>query len=145
MIGPKTPINDQFSTTNFMMDLNALLNNPVREQYRGPSFDPRWSQSLDLNLDQEIYNVKIIAYKVRWFNGKWSDWFFPGDGDVYKKTHEPARRYWACFYDHSHMYVYQPLANAEVATKEEKREQVAQGSPERLSFVERVRKFWGKG
>lgn len=101
------------------MDIDKLLNSSVNETTRGPSFNRKWGSSLSLGLDAEIYNVKIIAYKVRWFNGKWSPWHIPGDDDTYKKNGEPLRRYWACFCDHTHTYLHQPISNQETEEIEE--------------------------
>jgi hypothetical protein len=69
--------------------------------------DAEWvDQSLNLNLDQEKLGVKIIAYRIQWFNGTWSGWYVPGVNDLYKKASEPLRREWACFNDHKFEIMY---------------------------------------
>ena len=47
-----------------------------------------------------------MAYRLRWFSGKWSGWFVPGVNDLYKKPGEPLRRFWACFNDHEFEIIY---------------------------------------
>jgi len=74
----------------------------------GPRADPRWvSNSLDLSLDQKLLGCKIVVYRIQWFDGDWSAWFQPGVNDLYIKSGEPLRRYWACFNDHPFEIIYQ--------------------------------------
>ena len=84
------------------------------------SRDHRWYQGLSLHVDQEILGGRIVAYKIRWFNGNWSGWFVPGVNDIDHKfndshfpgntaRHNTMRRKWSCFYDHEHLYIiYRP-------------------------------------
>jgi|GEM_PF-3838334 len=80
------------------------------------SRDHRWYQGLSLHVDQDILGGRIVAYKIRWFNGKWSGWFVPGVNDIDHKfndsnwpgntaRHNTMRRRWSCFYDHEHLYI----------------------------------------
>jgi hypothetical protein len=69
--------------------------------------DQVWvDRCLDLDLDLERFGCRIVAYRLRWFSGKWSGWFVPGVNDLYKKPGEPLRRYWACFNDHEFEIIY---------------------------------------
>ena len=88
------------------MNIDSLLGGTIKEVTCLASQDRRWTQSLDLNLDKKILNKRIIAYQVQWFSGTWSRWYIPGEGDVYQKAYEPKRRFWACFCDHTHRYLY---------------------------------------
>lgn len=95
---------------------------------RGPQNNSRWYLGLDniaytaddlsLNVDNVILKqlypgncpsaigCDVIRYKIQWFNGAWSDYYFPGVNDVYQKSGENARHYWACFNDHTHLMEY---------------------------------------
>lgn len=78
-----------------------------KEVYCQPTRDIRWANyCLNLNLDMQLFGRDIIAYRIRWFTGGWSTWYFPGVNDLYKKANEPLRRQWACFNDHEFMYLY---------------------------------------
>lgn len=51
---------------------------------------------------------EIVAYKIQWFNGAWSDWFVKGINDIDWKLNElwnGIRRVWAYFKDHVHSYI----------------------------------------
>ncbi|KAK3579770.1 hypothetical protein CHS0354_018206 [Potamilus streckersoni] len=37
-----------------------------------PTRDCRWPAGLNLNVDQVILGVRIVAYKIQWFSGGWS-------------------------------------------------------------------------
>ncbi|CAF3255208.1 unnamed protein product [Rotaria sp. Silwood2] len=70
--------------------------------------DQRWPLGgIDLNLDWAIKCGKIVAYKIQWFNGGWSDWFVPGINDMDQKVNPKngLRRWWGYFYDHTHTYI----------------------------------------
>lgn len=71
----------------------------------GPSWNTAWVNNLSINIDLSIDRKKIVAYKVTWSAGSKSGWFVPGYSDIYQKEGEPARRWWACFNDHSHEYL----------------------------------------
>ncbi|CAF3020087.1 unnamed protein product, partial [Rotaria sp. Silwood2] len=52
-----------------------------------PTYDNRWSGSgIDSNIDWVIKCGDIIAYKLQWFNGVWSDWYVPGVNDMDQKV-----------------------------------------------------------
>ena len=69
------------------------------------------------NVDQTILSGEIVAYKIQWFNGRWSGWYVPGVNDIDRKYDIGAltcsvplrarslRRVWSYFYDHTHMYI----------------------------------------
>lgn len=73
---------------------------------KGPvsaTFDARWKANLSLHTDLLILGEEIIAYKIQWFDGTWSDWYVPGMNDV--DWVDPNRRVWSYFYDHTHAYL----------------------------------------
>ena len=88
------------------MNIDDLLGGTIKGVTCLASRDRRWTQSLDIDLDNKILNRRIIAYQIQWFSGSWSRWYIPGEGDVYQKAYEPKRRFWACFCDHTHRYLY---------------------------------------
>ncbi|KAH3770800.1 hypothetical protein DPMN_172093 [Dreissena polymorpha] len=67
--------------------------------------------------DQIIEGGRIIAYKIQWFNGIWSNWFVSGVNDLNIKFnlgpsgHCPGMkantmtRFCGYFYDHNHHYI----------------------------------------
>lgn len=73
-----------------------------------------WSNGLSTDLDMEILNRDIVKYKIQWFNGRWSGWYFPGNGDIDWK--DDGRRVWAYFADHTHTYCYVPPAECGIQT-----------------------------
>jgi hypothetical protein len=93
-------------------DQNQVLPELRNQAYVGtqqfaPQQDSEWvEQCLNLSLDQKKWGCKIVAYRIRWFNGNWSSWFVPGVNDLYKKSFEPLRRFWACFNDHAFEIIY---------------------------------------
>jgi hypothetical protein len=69
-------------------------------------------------MDFFVLKGKIAAYKIRWFNGKWSGWYVPGVNDldgkinmaaptcgIFPKKGNTMRRVWSYFYDHVHTYI----------------------------------------
>ena len=72
------------------------------------TYDDRWKQGLDTNVDQIVEGGEIAAYQLQWFNGSWSGWFVPGVNDIdikYNTRDSTMRRMWAYFYDHTHKYI----------------------------------------
>jgi len=66
--------------------------------------------TLDANIDIQNLGVRVMAYKIQWFDGSWSDWYFPGVNDLDSKSYTVSgkkylKRVWAYFVDHSHIYV----------------------------------------
>ena len=79
----------------------------VGAQKFAPQRDEEWvEQCLNLGLDMKKLGCRIVAYRIQWFNGQWSNWFVPGVNDLYKKSSETLRRYWACFNDHHFEIIY---------------------------------------
>jgi hypothetical protein len=79
----------------------------VGVQQFAPLRDSSWVDNcLNLGADIPKFGVKIIAYRLKWFSGHWSDWYVPGVNDLYKKPGEPLRRQWACFSDHTFEIMY---------------------------------------
>lgn len=74
-----------------------------------PSYDARWgSKGLSLGVDQTILGGRIVAFKLQWFNGTWSEWYVPGVNDVgpkFNTSNGMMVRWWAYFYDHSYTYI----------------------------------------
>ncbi|XP_041346997.1 uncharacterized protein LOC121366732 [Gigantopelta aegis] len=79
--------------------------------------DCRWPAGLYPFVDQLVKGGRIIAYKIRWFNGSWSGWYVPGVNDIDGKFNPSSRscslpylrnsmrRMWSYFYDHTHKYI----------------------------------------
>ncbi len=69
-----------------------------------------WDKSYNINYDWQKKKGRIIAYKLRWFNGNWSEWFVPGVTDLDWKFSvvggkKQVRRMWSYFNDHVHTYI----------------------------------------
>ncbi len=87
------------------------------EVTKGPTRDCRWPAGLNTNVDQIVLNGEIVAYQIRWFNGKWSGWYVTGVNDIDGKFNpysrscsipyksNSMRRMWSYFYDHTHKYI----------------------------------------
>ncbi|KAJ6648972.1 hypothetical protein Bhyg_04204 [Pseudolycoriella hygida] len=95
---------------------------------RGPQWDTRWylgpdnvgytPDDLSLTVDNIIlrslypancpapYGCDIVRYKIQWFSGSWSGYYYPGSQDLYHKAGENRRHWWACFNDHTHEFEY---------------------------------------
>ena len=85
--------------------------------------DASWvTDCLNLNSDINKLGVKIVAYRIQWFGGDWSGWYVPGVNDLYKKSGEPLRRFWACFNDHSFEIIYMAPKKVEWQIKQQKAE-----------------------
>lgn len=68
-----------------------------------------WLNGLNIRADEKILGVRIIAYKLRWFSGAWSDWFVVGVNDLdtkYNTATNSLRRMWSYFDDHQHQYIF---------------------------------------
>ncbi|MHC4779969.1 MAG: hypothetical protein ACYTFG_15465 [Planctomycetota bacterium] len=86
--------------TEFMPTGEVVDDNPVFKATR----DGYWTAlGLDTSAHPEIY-----SYRVKWFNGKWSPWYFPGIEDVDHKTNRDGsqRRMWSYFTDHEFQVIY---------------------------------------
>lgn len=78
-----------------------------------PTHDLRWVQGLSTEVDHAITGCNIVAHKLRWGGGSWSDWYVVGVNDIdpkynyasYSPGNGSLRRMWAYFYDHSHVYI----------------------------------------
>ena len=68
-----------------------------------PTRDKYWEK---LGLET-LKHKNIVAYKIQWFSGAWSDWFITGDNDVDWKHNLDGskRRVWSYFTDHNHIYI----------------------------------------
>ena len=68
-------------------------------------------------MDQVAAGGTIIAFKIQWFNGGWSEWYVPGYNDMDGKFNlntkhcsvpyikNSLRRMWSYFYDHTHKFI----------------------------------------
>ncbi|ESO09610.1 hypothetical protein HELRODRAFT_168622 [Helobdella robusta] len=70
------------------------------------------------HTDFQLLKGRIIAYKLQWFNQKWSSWFVPEYNDLDCKRNmlgqscagkpvcpDSLRKMWAYFCDHNHTYI----------------------------------------
>ncbi|WAR17215.1 hypothetical protein MAR_031809 [Mya arenaria] len=83
---------------------------------RGPTRKCQWAAGLDMT-DLAVERGRIVAYKIRWFSGRWSGWYVPGLNDIDEKFNPSSkpcpmaykansmRRRWANFYDHTHEFI----------------------------------------
>lgn len=83
----------------------------------GERNDIRWTQGLNTEIDHTLLKGDVIAYKIRWFNGSWSDWYVTGVNDIDWKTYgNVMRRVWSYFDDHEHQYIICKEAGTNVNT-----------------------------
>lgn len=78
------------------------------EVTREADSDSRWIAGLNINADQTILGGRVVAYKIRWQRGNWSQWFVPGINDIdwkFNVKNNTQRRTWAYFYSHEHRYI----------------------------------------
>ncbi|MGF1580626.1 MAG: HEAT repeat domain-containing protein [Gemmataceae bacterium] len=54
---------------------------------------------INLKLDTSKH-PEIVLYRIKWFNGRWSQWFTPGYNDRHTSDNRKIRM-WALFNDHS--------------------------------------------
>jgi hypothetical protein len=73
--------------------------------------DARWHQGLSTSIDSELFVEQqqrgwdVSAYRIRWSNGAWSEWYVPGVNDIdhkYNPGPNTMRRMWSYFTDHEH-------------------------------------------
>lgn len=73
--------------------------------------DARWAAGLSLDADRELFaeqgmrGWEVQAYRLRWSNGAWSEWYVAGVNDLDHKFNPGAntmRRMWSYFADHEH-------------------------------------------
>ena len=89
-----------------------------KEVVKSRTLDCRWHAGLWRYPDREILGGEIVAYKIKWFSGRWSGWYVPGVNDADSKFNvrskscrnypvhtKTLRRMWSYFYDHSHSYI----------------------------------------
>jgi hypothetical protein len=88
------------------------------EEFRVAKFDCRWPSGVNSRMDEIVYDGRIIAFKLKWFDGTWSKWFVPEMNDFDSKDNvnpkscpgfpyltNGLRRAWAYFYDHDHQII----------------------------------------
>ena len=83
---------------------------------RGDAFLVPSTLKQHFNADWIIDGKSICKYKLRWFSGSYSQWFYPGLNDnpntgkhdeVWNNQHYMAgRRSWSMFQDHTHTVCY---------------------------------------
>ena len=69
----------------------------------------KWS-TINANIDIKNLGVRVMAYKIQWFDKTWSGWYFPGVNDLDGKSttvngKKYLKRVWAYFVDHNYKYV----------------------------------------
>lgn len=79
--------------------------------HRGPTGDARWAQGLSLTVDGVAFvegdraGWDVTAYRIRWSNGAWSEWYVAGVNDIdhkFNPANRSLRRMWSYFADHEH-------------------------------------------
>ena len=87
------------------------------EVTQAPTYDCRWAAGLNVNADEVILHGDVVAYKILWSNGDWTNWFVTGLNDIDIKFNpygrscaiaykaNSMRRMWSYFYDHTHTYI----------------------------------------
>ena len=74
----------------------------------GPTGERRWVKGLNTEMDNKILQGDVVAYKIQWFNGRWSGWYVTGVNDIdvkYNPSSNDMRRMWSYFSDHKHQYI----------------------------------------
>lgn len=97
--------------------------------YQGtPTWDARWVVGLDgaagtaddasLQIDNALlrnirpaecsgtYGCDIIAYRIQWFSGGWSDPYIPGYSDAVTRADGSMVKAWAMLNDHNYKITY---------------------------------------
>ncbi|XP_041347366.1 uncharacterized protein LOC121367323 [Gigantopelta aegis] len=94
-----------------------LIQGKCKEVTERATRDCRWVAGLYPFVDHLVKRGRIVAYQIRWFNGRWSSWYVPGVNDVDGKFNpytrrcsvpymsKSMRRMWSYFYDHTHKYI----------------------------------------
>jgi len=75
----------------------------IKTTNRKATFDDYWKfMGTDANKVPDI-----LKYRLKWFTGSWSPWYYPGHDDMDWKTNlnGTKRLVWAYFYDHEHEFV----------------------------------------
>ena len=76
--------------------LKNLADTPGLDLRRGAANkSTHWQQLADSTQHPEI-----LMYRIRWFNGSWSNWFVPGVND--SNDSSPGKRHWNFFFDHEY-------------------------------------------
>ncbi|QWP75504.1 hypothetical protein J5226_18060 [Lysobacter sp. K5869] len=52
------------------------------------------------------YGCDIIAYRIQWFGGGWSDSFIPGHSDFHKRGDNSLVKGWSMLNDHSYKILF---------------------------------------
>jgi len=79
-----------------------------------------WSLSgMEMNADEKLLGYKVVGYRIKWFSGHWSGWYFPEVNDTDWKG---KRRVWSYFEDHHHRYIYCKQAQTHRVVWMEKKE-----------------------
>ncbi len=83
----------------FAARVQAKTEPGYKSTVRAPTRNPSWSTARPLD------HPGIILYRWRRFNGNWSSWLIPGDGDGDSKF--ASRLQWCYFEDHTHEFIAQ--------------------------------------
>lgn len=78
---------------------------------RAATGDSRWASGLSRAVDRALFQERgsvgwtVTAYRIRWSNGAWSEWYVAGVNDLDHKFNpgpNTMRRMWSYFADHEH-------------------------------------------
>jgi hypothetical protein len=67
-----------------------------------------WYLGLNTEQDNKVLGGDVVAYKIRWSSGSWTNWYVTGVNDIdikYNPSNNTMRRMWSYFTDHQHMYI----------------------------------------
>lgn len=85
---------------------------------RAATYDLDWTSNLSLSTDTRMlrqyypgqcagnFLCDIVSYRIQYFNGEWSQVYYPGINDVGVLNNTVERRMWFNFYDHNHTYTF---------------------------------------
>jgi len=72
-----------------------VASDAIRVSRRKATRNDYWRKLGDSNAEPTL-----VAYRIRWFNGSWSQWIVPGINDAHDNA--PKKLLWNFFYDHEH-------------------------------------------
>ncbi len=67
-----------------------------------------WYLGLNTEHDNKVLSGDVVAYKIRWSNGAWTNWYVTGVNDIdikYNPSNNTMRRMWSYFTDCQHIYI----------------------------------------
>lgn len=114
------PTNGLDSVGEWQIHMNCTERYATRDERwvtgRGDLFLKPETLKQHFNADWIIDKKSVCKYKIQWFAGGWSTWYYPGQNDnidtkknddVWNNQHYTAgRRQWSMFADHHHVVCY---------------------------------------